>query len=124
MNHSIQDILAVACFEREHIAAVLDPAQRSWVRFDPELGYLQTDIVLADGIDGSSTEYSFEPEGHRRLIHHRDRPCRINTYGDSFTLCQQVHDAETWQEYLDNLSKRYKVEIDTETFPAFADLAS
>jgi hypothetical protein len=28
------------------------------------------------------------------------RPCRINTYGDSFTQCHQVSDGETWQEYL------------------------
>jgi len=29
-----------------------------------------------------------------------DKPCRINVYGDSFTLCHQVSDGETWQEYL------------------------
>jgi hypothetical protein len=28
------------------------------------------------------------------------KPCRINTYGDSFTQCHQVSDGETWQEYL------------------------
>jgi hypothetical protein len=27
-------------------------------------------------------------------------PCRINTYGNSFTQCHQVNDGETWQEYL------------------------
>jgi len=30
---------------------------------------------------------------------------------------------ETWTEYLENLSKRYKVEINTEAFPVFADAA-
>jgi hypothetical protein len=29
-----------------------------------------------------------------------ERPCRINTYGNSFTQCHQVSDGETWQEYL------------------------
>ena len=29
-----------------------------------------------------------------------NKPCRINTYGDSFTQCHQVSDSETWQEYL------------------------
>ena len=24
-----------------------------------------------------------------------DRPCRVNTYGDSFTHCDQVSDGET-----------------------------
>jgi hypothetical protein len=28
------------------------------------------------------------------------KPCRINTYGNSFTQCHQVSDGETWQEYL------------------------
>ena len=31
---------------------------------------------------------------------YKDKPCRINTYGNSFTLCHQVSDGETWQEYL------------------------
>jgi hypothetical protein len=29
-----------------------------------------------------------------------DRKARINTYGDSFTQCEQVSDGETWQERL------------------------
>jgi hypothetical protein len=34
------------------------------------------------------------------MINYADRPCRINTYGDSFTQGHQVSDGETWQEYL------------------------
>src|SRR5262249_2208542 len=33
-------------------------------------------------------------------IAYADKPCRINTYGDSFTSCEQVSDGETWQEIL------------------------
>ncbi len=29
-----------------------------------------------------------------------NRKARINTYGDSFTECEQVGDGQTWQEYL------------------------
>src|SRR5207253_1340876 len=29
-----------------------------------------------------------------------DMPHRINTYGDSYTSCEQVNDGETWQEIL------------------------
>lgn len=29
-----------------------------------------------------------------------NKPCRINSYGNSFTQCHQVSDGETWQEYL------------------------
>jgi hypothetical protein len=31
---------------------------------------------------------------------YRNRACRINTYGNSFTSCEQVNDGETWQEAL------------------------
>jgi len=34
------------------------------------------------------------------MINYADQPCRINTYGDSFTQCAQVSDGETWQEVL------------------------
>lgn len=100
MSHTIDDLLGAARFRREFIEAVLDPAARSWIRFDPELGYVPAGIVLADGIDGSRTRYTYEPGGHRRVVNGRGEPCRINTYGDSFTQCQQVSDGETWQEYL------------------------
>jgi hypothetical protein len=33
---------------------------------------------------------------HRAL----GRACRVHTYGDSFTHCDQVSDGETWQEFL------------------------
>ena len=34
------------------------------------------------------------------MIMYADRTCRVNTYGDSFTHCDQVSDGETWQEVL------------------------
>jgi hypothetical protein len=34
------------------------------------------------------------------VIHGRGEECRIHTYGDSFTHCDQVCDGETWQEFL------------------------
>jgi hypothetical protein len=34
------------------------------------------------------------------MSNYADKPCRINTYGDSFTQCHQVSDHETWQEVL------------------------
>ena len=53
-----------------------------------------------DGIDKSSTISTVQPNSARRSFVYADRPCRINTYGDSFTQCHQVSDGETWQEYL------------------------
>jgi hypothetical protein len=64
------------------------------------LGWVNGPRNIRHGIDGSDAIYRFDADGARRLIRYRDRPCRINTYGDSFTLCAQVNDAETWQEML------------------------
>ena len=41
-----------------------------------------------------------QTNGARTSFVYAGRPCRINTYGDSFTQCHQVSDSETWQEYL------------------------
>jgi hypothetical protein len=34
------------------------------------------------------------------MSNYSEKRCRINTYGDSFTMCHQVSDNETWQEVL------------------------
>jgi hypothetical protein len=72
----------------------------SWAQFDPELGYILGNYLPADGIDHSATISTVQPNGARTSRVYVDRKCRINTYGDSFTQCHQVSDAETWQEYL------------------------
>jgi hypothetical protein len=72
----------------------------SWARFDPELGYVLGHFLPTDGIDGSATISTARPDGARTSFMYIGRPCRINTYGDSFTQCHQVSDGETWQEYL------------------------
>jgi hypothetical protein len=53
-----------------------------------------------DGLDGCCTISTAQANGARTSRIYRDRPCRINTYGNSFTQCHQVSDTETWQEYL------------------------
>lgn len=84
-----------------HIAAFLQPPPHNqWAKFDPELGYVPSDSVQRDGVDGSRTVYRYGAAGERRMINHADRPCRVNTYGNSFTQCHQVSDGETWQEHL------------------------
>jgi len=66
--------------------------------YDGELGWVLADRREQDAVDDSIAEYRYA--GARRMIMHADRPCRINTYGDSFTHCDQVSDGETWQEVL------------------------
>ncbi|NND31916.1 MAG: hypothetical protein HKN76_04940, partial [Saprospiraceae bacterium] len=72
----------------------------SWVQFDPEVGYILGNFLPHDGMDNSLTISTTEPDGYRTSYMYRGKPCRINTYGNSFTAGNQVSDGETWQEYL------------------------
>ena len=84
-----------------HLEAFLQPPPNNqWAKFDAELGYIPSDSIQRDGVDGSRTVYRYGAAGERKLINYSDRPCRVNTYGNSFTQCHQVSDGETWQEYL------------------------
>jgi hypothetical protein len=74
--------------------------EMSWAQFDPDVGYILGNFMPRDGIDGSSTFSTVQPNGARTSFMYRSKPCRINTYGNSFTQCHQVSDGETWQEYL------------------------
>ena len=72
----------------------------SWAQFDPEVGYILGNYMPHDGMDNSYTLSTVKKDGKRTNSIYADKPCRINTYGNSFTHCHQVSDAETWQEYL------------------------
>jgi hypothetical protein len=72
----------------------------SWARFDKDVGYVLGNYMPRDGVDGSSSIGTIQPNGARKSFMYRGKPCRINTYGNSFTQCNQVNDGETWQEYL------------------------
>ena len=96
----MREYLSHLTYNRQEIDVFLDPKQPNWARFDPELGYTLRDNVLKDGVDGSRTLTSYQKTGERTMIHYADQPCRINTYGNSFTQCHQASDGETWQEYL------------------------
>jgi hypothetical protein len=97
--HTYKEHIRKGLPEKKEIDVFLN--EISWAKFDPELGYVLGNYVPRDGIDNSST-ISTAPVvgGPRRSFLYTDRPCRINTYGNSFTQCHQVSDGETWQEYL------------------------
>jgi hypothetical protein len=86
--------------DKKTLDVFLDPKQLSWAKFDPVTGYRLGNYLPRDGIDRSSTISTSRADGARTRHAYADKPCRINTYGDSFTLCHQVSDGETWQEYL------------------------
>jgi len=97
-ERSFEEYIRKSAVSREVIDIFL--AGPSWAKFDAELGYVQRDYLRPDAIDRSSAIYSFSAHGARTPHVYADRKPRINTYGDSFTACEQVNDGETWQEYL------------------------
>jgi len=68
--------------------------------FDADLGWVLCDAVRGRSVDGSKGFYSYEKDGARKVVNFPEKKCRVHTYGNSFTHCDQVSDAETWQEYL------------------------
>jgi len=97
---SFNSYLRHAAVSREVIDTFLDPAQPHWAQFDPETGYTLGNAMPHDGLDSSWTISTVQRNGARTQLIYPDKPCRINTYGNSFTQCHQVSDGETWQEYL------------------------
>ena len=100
MSITTREFLEGLTLKRERVDRFLDPNAHNYAVFDPELGYIRKNSVLKDGIDESYTISRYGPFGARLMSNFADRPCRINTYGNSFTQCDQVNDGETWQEYL------------------------
>ena len=101
MQIDVRTILDAAAYHEVEIDRVLDKDNPSFLEFDPVLGYVMHDHAFNDGAGNALTTYRFESDSnHRKLINHADHPCRVNTYSDSFTMCAQVNDGETWQEYL------------------------
>ena len=74
--------------------------EMSWAQFDRDIGYILGNYMPHDGLDKSFTLSTVQSNGARTSFMYKGRPCRINTYGNSFTHCHQVNDGETWQEYL------------------------
>lgn len=87
-----------AFMERDTVPARL--SRHGGVTYHPELGWIHTHAVREGGVHKSKTLYSYEYDHARRVVHFADRQCRVHTFGDSFTHCDQASDTETWHEYL------------------------
>jgi len=68
--------------------------------YSAALGWVIRTSVCEGGIDGSLTYHQTETDGARRMINFPEWPCRLLTFGNSFTQGSQVSDGETWQEVL------------------------
>lgn len=88
-------------YTREEVDSWLAGEAFPFSKYHSRLGWLLNSGYFRDGVDGSLSRYTYSGEdGERIMSNYSHEPCRINTYGDSFTQCHQVSDHETWQEVL------------------------
>jgi hypothetical protein len=96
----IRDYLQPLLLTREDVDSWLKQQAFPFAKYDAELGYLHRDRDFPEGLDGAVCQYRYDKLGARRMFAHASEQCRINSYGDSYTSCEQVSDGETWQESL------------------------
>ena len=100
MSTTTHAYLARSAFTKEGVDRFLDSTAHNWGAVDAELGYVRQASVQRNGLDGSFSVRRDGSYGERLMQSYAGGACRINTYGNSFTQCDQVSDGETWQEYL------------------------
>lgn len=96
----IREFLRKLLLSRKDVDLWLGRMDFPFCKYDADLGYLHVDRDFQEGLDGAICRYRYDKLDARQTIAYADKPCRINTYGDSFTSCEQVSDGETWQEAL------------------------
>jgi hypothetical protein len=99
-EQQIRDDLKSLLLTREEVDQWLAGMAFPFGKYDPVLGYLHKDRDFQEGQNGAICRYRYDKLDARQTLAYADQPCRINTYGDSFTSCEQVSDGETWQETL------------------------
>lgn len=96
-----RDFLRTLLYTREEVDLWLAGKAFPFAKYSSEFGWLLPNAYFRDGVDDSISAYTYAgADGERIMGNYADRPCRINTYGDSYTQCHQVSDHETWQEVL------------------------
>jgi hypothetical protein len=95
-----RDYLQNILYKKEDVDLWLAEKAFPFSRYSSEFGWLLRSERFQDGVSDSISTYTYGPLDERITIHYKDQPCRINTYGNSYTQCHQVSDGETWQEFL------------------------
>lgn len=96
-----REFLKKKLYTREEVDGWLAGKAFPFAKYHSRFGWLLPDARFRDGVDKSVSVYTYvQPDGPRVMSNYADRPCRINTYGNSYTQCHQVSDHETWQEQL------------------------
>ena len=100
-DNEIKEYLRKIIYTKEEIDAWFAGEAFPFSKYHPELGWLLNNNVFSNGVDKSKAVYTYSGgDGERIMTNYSHKPCRINTYGNSFTHCDQVSDHETWQEVL------------------------
>ena len=99
-DQQARDYLESILYTPQEVKDLISGTGSHGEKYDPDLGWVVADRQMRNGMDNSISTYRYDPSGARHMIHYANKPCRINTYGDSFTHCDQVSDGETWQEVL------------------------
>jgi len=100
-ERAIKRYLQKILYTREEIDAWFAGKAFPFSRYHSRFGWLLNNAQFRDGIDNSLSTYTYaENDSERLMSNYKEKPCRINTYGNSFTQCHQVSDNETWQEIL------------------------
>ncbi len=95
-----RDYLKRILYTKKEVKRWLAEKSFPFAKYSSEFGWLLRNATFQDGVNGSRSVYTYGPLDERVTIHYKDQPCRINTYGNSYTQCHQVSDGETWQEVL------------------------
>ncbi|MFO1021532.1 MAG: hypothetical protein U0903_12670 [Planctomycetales bacterium] len=95
-----EEYLKKILYTRDEVEQWLALKAFPFAKYSSPFGWLLRDARFQDGLDGAINQYTYGPLDERITIHHREKRCRINTYGNSYTQCHQVADGETWQEVL------------------------
>jgi len=100
-EQEVRLFLSRILYTKEEVDDYFDGRAFPFSRHSAEFGWLLRDAYFRDGMNNTISVYNYvKPDGERIMTNYADSPCRINTYGDSFTQCHQVSDHETWQEIL------------------------
>jgi hypothetical protein len=95
-----RDYLKPLLYTKEEVRLWLAEKAFPFAKYSRDFGWLLRSARFQDGINGSISVYTYGASNERIMINYADRPCRVNTYGNSYTQCHQVSDGETWQEVL------------------------
>lgn len=100
-EHEVRNFLSKMMYTTKEVDDYFADKAFPFSKHSPEFGWLLRDAYFRDGVNNSISVYHYaKPDGERIMYNYADKPCRINTYGNSFTQCQQVSNHETWQEVL------------------------